>query len=61
MIVPIVENIDKVLGPTFNLVKERVTMLVNTFTNEEKTIIEKYLRDVINVMEEVTHNLLALK
>ena len=45
---------DKLLGPVYKILKKEIVGLVNTFSDQEKAVIEKYLTSAIKVMKQVT-------
>lgn len=57
IIVPETDNAMQLLGGTFAVLQSKIVGLISTFSDEEKTIIEKYLRSTITVMNEMTNDL----
>jgi len=56
-IVPIKENVRKILDPHFEHLLEGTVRLVSSFSEEEMKVIEKYFRLAIEMMEDVKHKL----
>jgi DNA-binding MarR family transcriptional regulator len=57
IIVPNTENTTKLLQPLFTELHERTTRLINSFSENEIKVIEKYFLSATAVMKEVTSNL----
>ena len=57
MIVPETKNAMQLLGETFALLQSKFVNLISGFSDEEKTIIEKYLHSTIGMMNEITNEL----
>lgn len=57
MIVPETENAMQLLGGTFAMLQSKIVGLISSFSDEEKAVIEKYLRSTIMVMNEMTNDL----
>ena len=60
MIVPDYENAMNLLGGTFNILQNKIVSLMETFSEQEAEIIEKYLKGAIDAMNEVVDQLKAL-
>jgi len=57
MIVPETNNAMQLLGGTFAILQSRIIEMMSNFSDEEKTIIEKYLRSTIATMNDITNGL----
>ncbi len=57
MIVPETKNAMQLLGSTFAMLQSRIVEMMSGFSDEEKTIIEKYLRSTIATMNGITNEL----
>src|SRR5690606_3639569 len=57
IIIPNVENSMKLLQPIFNELQQRTTALINSFSEKEIHIIERYFVEATTIMNETTDNL----
>lgn len=61
IIVPQYQNAMALLGGIFAELQGKILALLATFSEDERSTIEKYLRESIKVMQEITQNLTAEK
>jgi DNA-binding MarR family transcriptional regulator len=57
IIVPNIQNATKLFGPSQSLLRSKITNMISTFSDNEISVLEKYLRLTIEVMNEVTTKL----
>lgn len=57
IIIPNVENSMKLLQPIFNELQQRTTALINSFSEKEIQIIERYFVEATTIMNETADNL----
>lgn len=57
LIVPNVQNATKLLAPFFAELQEKTANLLEAFSTEELSAIERYFTSATAIMQEVTHNL----
>lgn len=59
MIVPNTENVFKLLNPIFDKLNEKTMELVNSFSEHEINMLERYFRSAIDIMNEMIEQLRA--
>lgn len=59
MIVPNTENVFKLLNPIFDKLNEKTKELVNSFSEHEINMLERYFRSAIDIMNEMIEQLRA--
>ena len=52
------ETVQKLLAPTYRLLQKKIAALVNSFSEPERAVIEKYLVSAIQIMDAVRTDLL---
>lgn len=57
IIVPNTKNTLKVLNPFFDKLNEKTSKLVNSFSDQEITVLEKYFTSAIDIMNEMIEQL----
>ena len=57
IIVPNVENTEKLLKPFFSELQEKTIRLISSFSEKELLVIEKYMLSAVGIMSEVTDHL----